>query len=123
MTAQGYLFYNAPMANNKVEVDLNLTPQPPPEILYHGTAEQFLISIRQQGLIPMQRNHVHLSRDSETAKAVGRRYGQPVLIEVLAEQMYQAGHAFLVSEDGVWLTLHVPVAYMRFPEVKKANES
>jgi putative RNA 2'-phosphotransferase len=43
----------------------------PPEFLYHGTATRFLDSIREQGLLPGSRHHVHLSEDEETATAVG----------------------------------------------------
>ena len=102
---------------HSVEVDLQLTPQQPPELLYHGTATRFVNSIKLQGLLPQQRNHVHLSRDEATARHVGQRYGKPVIIEIMAGEMYRSGHAFLVSENGVWLTLHVPVSFMRFPEV------
>src|SRR6476620_1112171 len=35
---------------HSVEIDLEYTPQTPPELLYHGTAERFLDSIRQSGL-------------------------------------------------------------------------
>lgn len=30
--------------------------------------------------------------------------------------MHAAGNVFLLSENGVWLTDRVPVAYLRFPE-------
>ena len=107
---------------HSVLVDLGLAPQQPPDILYHGTASRFVESIRQQGLLPQQRNHVHLSRDIETARNVGSRYGKPVIIEIQAGEMYRAGHAFLVSENGVWLTLHVPITFMRFPEANLIDD-
>ena len=44
----------------------------PPEVLYHGTADRFLDSIRAHGLIKGSRHHVHLSERLETAEAVGR---------------------------------------------------
>ncbi|MCB0007701.1 MAG: RNA 2'-phosphotransferase [Anaerolineales bacterium] len=100
---------------HSVPIDLGLMPQQPPPLLYHGTATRFLDSIKIQGLLPQGRNHVHLSRDQETARAVGQRYGKPVILTIDAATMYDNGHAFLVSANGVWLTLHVPVAFIDFP--------
>src|SRR4029079_9381174 len=45
---------------HSVEVDLQYTPQQPPEILYHGTATRFLPEIRRGGLRRMARHDVHL---------------------------------------------------------------
>ncbi|WP_259465949.1 RNA 2'-phosphotransferase, partial [Pseudomonas aeruginosa] len=36
-------------------------PAVPPAVLYHGTASRFLDSIRERGLVPGSRHHVHLS--------------------------------------------------------------
>src|SRR5215471_19165041 len=52
---------------HSVEVDLEYTPQTPPEFLYHGTAERLVESIRVTGLNKGQRHHVHLSVDPATA--------------------------------------------------------
>src|SRR5947207_15248207 len=46
---------------HSVEVDLQYSPQTPPEILYHGTATRFLDFIRKEGLKSMSRQDVHLS--------------------------------------------------------------
>lgn len=37
---------------HSVKIDLALTPQFPPEVLYHGTETRFLDSIRATGLQP-----------------------------------------------------------------------
>jgi len=95
-------------------VDLNLLPIEPPEVLFHGTVPDFLGSIRRQGLLKRSRNHVHLSADQSTAKVVGSRRGSPVVLVVLAQRMYQDGHKFFRSENGVWLTDSVPVDYIKF---------
>src|SRR5262245_21106979 len=55
---------------HSIEVELGYAPTPPPEILFHGTAERFLTSIKQQGLIKGKRHHVHLSADVDTATKV-----------------------------------------------------
>ena len=42
---------------HSVEVDLGLEPVHPPELLFHGTVERFLDSIRTQGLRRGNRTH------------------------------------------------------------------
>jgi putative RNA 2'-phosphotransferase len=97
---------------HSVEVELGYQPAIPPEILFHGTAERFLASIRQQGLIKRQRQHVHLSADSETATKVGQRHGKPLILQVSARQRQQDDFVFYLSTNGVWLTEHVSVPYL-----------
>ena len=99
-----------------VEVDLGLTPATPPAYLYHGTVARNLDAIRTEGLRPMARHDVHLSRDRETATRVGARRGRPVVLSVDAGAMHADGHVFHVSANGVWLTTAVPPHYLRFPE-------
>jgi putative RNA 2'-phosphotransferase len=100
---------------HSVDVDLALEPRQPPEILFHGTATRFLESIREQGLLPGSRQHVHLSLDEPTAIKVGQRHGKPVVLKVRAGEMGRAGIAFFCSENGVWLTEKVTGAYIEFP--------
>src|ERR1700744_6252448 len=52
---------------HSVSVELGLSPQEPPPVLYHGTATRFVESILAQGLKPQARQHVHLSLDEATA--------------------------------------------------------
>lgn len=88
---------------HSVEVDLELTPQIPPEILYHGTATHNLEAISRDGLQKMRRHHVHLSPNIETATKVGARHGKVVVLEVDARRLSEEGVEFFVSENGVWL--------------------
>lgn len=97
---------------HSVEVQLDYAAVPPPEVLYHGTAERFLNSIRAQGLRKAQRHHVHLSADRAVALEVGRRHGQPVVLVIAAGTMHRAGHVFFRSANGVWLTEHVPTTFL-----------
>jgi putative RNA 2'-phosphotransferase len=101
---------------HSVEVDLGLVPIEPPELLYHGTVERFLDSIRAQGLLRGNRHHVHLSADRETAARVGQRRSRPVVLVIEAGRMHCDGRPFYRSENGVWLTETVPPGYLRFPE-------
>jgi putative RNA 2'-phosphotransferase len=101
---------------HSVEVDLELEAQDPPEVLYHGTGSGSLAAVLSQGLLRMSRHHVHLSSDVETARAVGARHGRPVVLTVDAGAMARAGLLFYRSANGVWLTDHVPPAYLRQAE-------
>jgi putative RNA 2'-phosphotransferase len=85
----------------------------PPAVLYHGTAEAFLPAILQAGLDKRSRHHVHLSAENETARSVGGRHGKPVVLIVDAARMHADGYTFFRSANGVWLTDHVPVAYIQ----------
>ena len=96
-----------------VTVDLGLPPAKPPAYLYHGTVGRVLDVIRTEGLRPMDRHHVHLSPDRETATRVGARRGVPVILSVDAGAMHRAGHIFHVSTNGVWLTDSVPPQFLR----------
>ena len=100
---------------HSVEIKLGYEPKSPPEFLFHGTATRFLDAIRQKGLLKQKRHHVHLSADEATAKNVGSRHGAPVILTVKSREMESKGLQFFQSENGVWLTEHVPVEYLVFP--------
>lgn len=100
---------------HSVDVELGYNPAEPPTVLFHGTVEKFLESIRTSGLLRGERHHVHLSPDKVTASKVGQRRGRPVILQVDAAAMHADEHAFFVSDNGVWLTAHVPPRYIRFP--------
>jgi len=98
---------------HSVPVDLGLVPEEPPALLFHGTSAPRVEAILREGLRPMRRHHVHLSPDAATARRVGARHGRPVVLEVAAGELAAAGHVFLRSDNGVWLTEHVPPAALR----------
>lgn len=91
-------------------------PQGPPTILYHGTSINAVNAIMQEGLQKRDRHHVHLSADMETAVKVGQRHGKPIVFEVRANDMFNNQYSFYCSENGVWLTDHVPVQYLKLTE-------
>lgn len=97
---------------HSVNVDLGLEPTKPPKVLYQGTATRFLSDIFREGLKKMNRQHVHLSVDKDTALNVGSRHGKPIILKIDAEQMHKDGHEFFLSDNKVWLTDHVPVKYI-----------
>ncbi len=99
---------------HSVEVDLSLKPVTPPAVLFHGTVDKFIPSIRETGIEKGQRHHVHLSPDIDTASKVGERRGKPVILKVGAKRMHASGREFFLSGNGVWLTDHVPAEFIDF---------
>lgn len=100
---------------HSIEVDLQYEPQTPPEVLYHGTAERSLGSIRSEGLKKMERHHVHLSSETKMTMEVGARRGRPILLTIRAKAMHENGFTFFHSTNGVWLVDHVPPQFIVFP--------
>jgi putative RNA 2'-phosphotransferase len=100
---------------HSIPVALNIPEREPPHTLFHGTATRFIRSIQEKGLISGSRQHVHLSFEKTTALDVGARYGKPVALIVHAGEMYKNGHRFYLSDNGVWLTAHVPHEFIEYP--------
>lgn len=97
---------------HSINVNLGYDESIPPSRLYHGTAQKNMEAILKEGLRKQSRQHVHLSKDVETAIAAGKRHGMPVVFEVLAEAMHTDGYSFYLSANGVWLTDSVPPTYL-----------
>ncbi|MBY5967669.1 RNA 2'-phosphotransferase [Halomonas denitrificans] len=93
---------------HSIDVNLGLEPAKPPKFLYHGTATRFLKSIEEKGLLPQNRQYLHLSSDPHTAAEVGQRHGKPIVLIIPALSMYHQGHKFFQAKNGVWLTENVP---------------
>jgi putative RNA 2'-phosphotransferase len=98
---------------HSIEIDLELEAVEPPDVLYHGTATRFLESIMQNGLTKQERQYVHLSKNIETAIAVGKRHGKVVILELDSKRMFEEGYLFYLSKNGVWLTDSVPTVYLK----------
>ena len=97
---------------HSISVDVELEEMQPPQVLYHGTASRFLDAIMQEGLKPMSRLYVHLSKDIETAKVVGARHGAPIILKINTSQMQEDGMKFYLSKNGIWLTKNIPTKYI-----------
>jgi putative RNA 2'-phosphotransferase len=97
-----------------IKIDFAFNQQHPPQILYHVTENKFLSSIKKGGLDKIGRQHVHLSADERTAIKVTAKKGRSVILIIDAAKMQKDGFLFYLSQNGVWLTDHVPVAYIRF---------
>ena len=90
---------------HSIDIDIDYTKIVPPPILYHGTNRAFLGSIFREGLKPMGRKKVHLSKTSQEARSVGSRKGRGVVVLKIESafaykegvEFYQAGEVFLAD--------------------------
>ena len=99
---------------HSINIQMDLIPNIPPTILYHGTSMRTKRSILNDGISRMKRNHVHLSSDVATAIEVGRRHGKPIVFKILAKMMYEDKFEFFISDNRAWLTKNVPPKYLEF---------
>lgn len=97
---------------HSIQIDLGYTAVQPPEYLFHGTADRFLASIITNGIQKRKRHHVHLSSDEATARIVGSRHGQVIILKIESDRMHKDGITFFQSENGVWLTDYVDPKYI-----------
>ena len=85
----------------------------PPSVLYHGTTHKAYELIKDQGLLPMSRQYVHLSADIDYAVRVGkRRDPEPVLLSIDTAAAANSGIVFYIGNDKVWLCDKVPPEYI-----------
>jgi putative RNA 2'-phosphotransferase len=85
----------------------------PPEILYHGTSPVAARRILVDGLLPMNRQYVHLSTNVATAMEVGRRKtAEPVVLRIHASQAACEGVCFYEGNEQVWLADNVPAKFI-----------
>ncbi len=103
----------AQQGHSLTDVQVELTKITPPQYLYHGTAQRFVSQILGQGLRPMKRQHVHLSKDVATATQVGsRRDSKPTILRVDAKKAHEEGTEFYLSGNDVYLAGKVEAKYL-----------
>ena len=91
-----------------IDVNLQFPSPAPPAVLWHGTTENAYPSIMEHGLLPMERQHVHLSPTREQAVMVGsRRKGELVILRINTGEL-PADVRLMVAENGVWLADRIP---------------
>lgn len=98
---------------HSINVDVELQEKTPPNLLYHGTAKKSLEKIKKFGIKKMERLYVHLSKDVETAKSVGKRHGLPVVLVIDTKAMVKDGYIFYYSNNGVWLCDDIDYKYVK----------
>lgn len=103
---------------------IKLEEKKPPEILFHGTAKRFIDNIKKNGLLPMNRQYVHLSVDIETAKIVGkRRDSEPVILKIYSCKAFEDGIKFYHGNDNIWLADKIDSKYMLGLDRRRYDEA
>ena len=97
---------------HSIKIDHQFEAIKPPKYLYHGSSMKSNSDILKSGINKMNRHHVHLSQDAITAKAVGKRHGEPIVYTIDTEKMYADGFKFFESKNFVWLTDNIPMRYI-----------
>lgn len=82
-----------------------------PAILYHGTNEASLFKIMdcKEGLLPMQREDVHLSETREFANLAAKRRKNPRMLKVHTDKAVELGTKFVYAGHEVWLSTKIAV--------------
>lgn len=101
---------------HSIPVKIDFKPYTNTKPLYHGTSKEAFELIKSSGaILPMSRQFVHLSKDKETAKKVGKRHShkdEPVILKINTRQMLQDGLKLYESENGVVLAEKVEIKYI-----------
>ncbi|MBK7988191.1 MAG: RNA 2'-phosphotransferase [Ignavibacteria bacterium] len=98
---------------HSVENKISKYPAEPPEFLYHGTVKNSLKNILEKGLLPIERQYVHLSIDRITAEIVGRRRkGDLVILTIKAKEAFLNNVQFYKEENDIWLSDLIPSKYI-----------
>jgi len=80
---------------HSLKIDLDTKPQKPSQFLYHGTSPSFVQKIKNDGLKPMRRQYVHLSKTKKQAIQVGKRRSyRPCVFKISAERAFEKGTKF-----------------------------
>lgn len=105
------------------EIDLDLKPFDPPEFLYHGTAPKLKRKIKKEGLKPMKREYVHLSKTVEEAIKVGKRKSSsPLVFKILAKKAHHKGIQFF-DRGSVVVVKYVPPQFIESTREQKQRYS
>jgi putative RNA 2'-phosphotransferase len=101
---------------HSIDVRLDAKACQPPELLYHGTSPAMKDSILEEGIKPMKRKYVHLSKNTVEAVHVGRRKSKnPIVFAVEAEEAHDQGIRFY-DMGLVVLTAEVPARFVLFAD-------
>jgi putative RNA 2'-phosphotransferase len=83
----------------------------PPPLLWHGTTLHAMDRIRETGLLPMKRQYVHLTTDTQLAARIGARHGVAHILTIDAAQAHHDGVVFYRANPFFWLADTIPARY------------
>jgi putative RNA 2'-phosphotransferase len=99
---------------------IHYEPASPPRILYHGIRHRAYPHILQKGLDPMGKQYVCLATSPEFARRIGRRRDpDPIVVEIQAQRAFENGIIFYQANPLLYLTEHIPPAYIMGPPIAK----
>lgn len=99
---------------HSIPMHLKKSPIIPPDTLYHGTTHKALYLIKEKGLLPMNRQYVHLSKDVQIANSVGkRRDDNPIILVINAKKAFENQIKFYEGNDKVILADYIPREYIQ----------
>ena len=88
---------------------IHYEPAEPPADLFHGTTPDVAAQILDEGLKAGERQRVHLSVDTPSAREVGqRRCTDPVILRIDTAGAAKAGIRFYEAAPTVWLSDEIP---------------
>lgn len=97
---------------HSLKIDLDAKPIKPPQFLYHGTSPSFVQKIKKEGLKPMRRQYVHLSKTIEEAIEVGKRKSNyTVVFKIFAQRAFEKGIQFYDMGEVV-LVKNIPPEFL-----------
>ena len=100
---------------HSIPMEMDRSPVEPPEFLYQEMSAGALAQVRREGLIPYDRQYVHLSYDPQREGGGGRR-GPQAVVTVRAREAHAAGVVFYDCGPTV-LTAQVPPEFLDFPDL------
>lgn len=101
---------------HSIDIELDVGCSPPPDVLYQGTSPPMKDTVLAQGLKPMKRRYVHLSKTKREAFEVARRKSKiPTIFIVKAREAYEEGVEFY-DIGAVVLTEALPAEFVRLAQ-------
>ncbi|RLG55568.1 MAG: RNA 2'-phosphotransferase [Candidatus Hydrothermarchaeota archaeon] len=94
------------------------------EILYHGTSRKAAKEILKEGLKPMGRRYVHLSKTIEDALEVGiRRDFKPAILEIDAKEAKKHGIKIYKATERIFLSDYIPPDFIKIVSLENKRKS
>lgn len=97
-------------------VEPELKYKEPPVFLYHGTTLRAWKKIQKSGAISkMKRHAVHMTAYEDKAwdSACRWKNESPIVLRISAQELWENGVKFGVTENQVWCTDEIPVKYIK----------
>ena len=108
-----FVWYIRAKYGHSIDEKINRSSEEPLENLYHGTKLSRLSKILKEGLKPMSRQFVHLSKNIEEAKLVAnRKEGESVILRINSKLAYSDGVKFYKGNESVWLSEYISPKYI-----------